>query len=53
MINSFHPGRASYEEFRDMGHGLNLWPSQKAFLEGGKISIRRSRRSFWKKWRSG
>jgi pimeloyl-ACP methyl ester carboxylesterase len=36
MINSFHPGRASYEEFRDMGHGLNLWPSQKAFLEGGK-----------------
>lgn len=33
MINSFHPHRATYEEFKDMGHGLNLWPSQKAFLE--------------------
>ncbi|HET6842334.1 MAG TPA: alpha/beta hydrolase [Candidatus Angelobacter sp.] len=27
MINSFHP------QFKDMGHGLNLWPSQKEFLE--------------------
>jgi hypothetical protein len=34
MINSFHPGRASYQEFNGMGHGLNLWPSQAAFLEG-------------------
>jgi pimeloyl-ACP methyl ester carboxylesterase len=34
MINSFHPDRASYQEFKGMGHGLNLWPSQKAFLEG-------------------
>lgn len=33
MINSFHPHRATYEEFKDMGHGLNLWPSPKAFLE--------------------
>lgn len=33
MINSFHPGRATYQEFNGMGHGLNLWPSQKAFLE--------------------
>lgn len=33
MINSFHPGRAAYAEFKDMGHGLDLWPSQKAFLE--------------------
>lgn len=33
MINSFHPGRATYMEFNGMGHGLDLWPSQKAFLE--------------------
>ena len=33
MINSFHPHRATYEEFKDMGHGLDLWPSPKAFLE--------------------
>jgi len=33
MINSFHPHRGTYEEFKDMGHGLDLWPSQKAFLE--------------------
>ena len=33
MINSFHPGRATYLEFSRMGHGLNLWPSQRAFLE--------------------
>jgi pimeloyl-ACP methyl ester carboxylesterase len=33
MINSFHPHRATYAEFKDMGHGLNIWPSQKAFLE--------------------
>ena len=33
MISSFHPHRATYEEFKDMGHGLNLWPSQKAFLD--------------------
>jgi pimeloyl-ACP methyl ester carboxylesterase len=33
MINSFHPGRATYVEFSGMGHGLDLWPSQKAFLE--------------------
>ena len=33
MINSFHPGRAAYEEFKEMGHGLDLWPSQKVFLE--------------------
>ncbi|HEY6972036.1 MAG TPA: alpha/beta hydrolase [Candidatus Angelobacter sp.] len=34
MINSFHPGRATYEEFKGMGHGLDLWPSQRAWLEG-------------------
>jgi hypothetical protein len=33
MINSFHPYRASYDEFKDMGQGLDLWPSQKAFLD--------------------
>lgn len=33
MINSFHPHRATYEEFKGMGHGLDLWPSQRAFLE--------------------
>ncbi|MGB8129314.1 MAG: alpha/beta hydrolase [Candidatus Angelobacter sp.] len=33
MINSFHPHRATYEELKNMGHGLDLWPSQKAFLE--------------------
>jgi uncharacterized protein len=33
MINSFRPHRATYEEFKDMGHGLDLWPSQKAYLE--------------------
>jgi pimeloyl-ACP methyl ester carboxylesterase len=33
MINSFHPHRATYEEFKGMGHGLDLWPSQKAFFE--------------------
>jgi hypothetical protein len=32
MINSFHPHRATYEQFNGMGHGLDLWPSQKAFL---------------------
>jgi hypothetical protein len=34
MINSFHPGRASYVELPGMGHGLDLWPSQRAWLEG-------------------
>src|SRR5262249_55852149 len=34
MINSFHPGSASYQEFKGMGHGLDLWPSQKALIEG-------------------
>jgi len=33
MINSFHLHRATYEEFKGMGHGLDLWPSHKAFLE--------------------
>lgn len=33
MINSFHPSRATYQEFDGMGHDLTLWPSQKAFLE--------------------
>ena len=33
MINSFHSGRATYAEFNNMGHGLDLWPSQRAFLE--------------------
>src|SRR5262249_29090737 len=33
MINSFHPGCATYVEFSGMGHGLDLWPSQKVFLE--------------------
>jgi pimeloyl-ACP methyl ester carboxylesterase len=33
MINSFHPGRASYLEFPGMGHGLDLVPSKRAWLE--------------------
>lgn len=33
MINSFHPGRASYIEFPGMGHGLDLVPSKRAWLE--------------------
>jgi pimeloyl-ACP methyl ester carboxylesterase len=33
MINSFHPGRAEYMEFAGMGHGLDLTPSQRAWLE--------------------
>jgi uncharacterized protein len=33
MINSFHPGRATYAEFRGMGHGLDLSPSPRAWLE--------------------
>jgi pimeloyl-ACP methyl ester carboxylesterase len=33
MINSFHPGRASYIEFAGMGHGLDLTPSPGAWLE--------------------
>jgi pimeloyl-ACP methyl ester carboxylesterase len=33
MINSFHPGRATYAEFPGMGHGLDLWPSQREWLE--------------------
>jgi uncharacterized protein len=32
-INSFHPGRATYAEFRGMGHGLDLSPSPRAWLE--------------------
>lgn len=33
MINSFHPGRATYAEFAGMGHGLDLSPSPRAWLE--------------------
>ena len=33
MINSFHQGRATYEEFAGMGHGLDLSPSPRAWLE--------------------
>ena len=33
MINSFHPGRATYSEFAGMGHGLDLSPSPRAWLE--------------------
>lgn len=33
MINSFHPGRATYIEFSGMGHGLDRWPSQRKWLE--------------------
>jgi uncharacterized protein len=32
-INSFHPGRATYAEFQGMGHGLDLSPSPRAWLE--------------------
>lgn len=33
MINSFHPGRAAYIELPGMGHGLDLVPSKRAWLE--------------------
>lgn len=33
MINGFHPGRATYAEFPGMGHGLDLSPSPRAWLE--------------------
>ena len=33
LINSFHPGRATYLEFPGMGHGLDLVPSKRAWLE--------------------
>jgi pimeloyl-ACP methyl ester carboxylesterase len=33
MINSYHPGRATYAEFPGMGHGLDLSPSPRAWLE--------------------
>lgn len=33
MINSFHPGRAAYVELPGMGHGLDLVPSKRAWLE--------------------
>jgi len=33
MINSYHPGRAAYIEFPGMGHGLDLVPSKRAWLE--------------------
>jgi hypothetical protein len=33
MINSFHPGRASYIELPGMGHGLDQMPSPRAWLE--------------------
>ncbi len=33
VINSFHPGRASYAEFSGMGHGLDLSPSPRAWLD--------------------
>jgi uncharacterized protein len=33
IINSFHPGRATYVEFPGMGHGLYFSGSQRAFLE--------------------
>lgn len=33
IINSFHPGRAEYMEFSGMGHGLDLSPSPRAWLE--------------------
>lgn len=33
IINSFHPGRATYIELPGMGHGLDRSPSQRAWLE--------------------
>jgi pimeloyl-ACP methyl ester carboxylesterase len=33
IINSFHPGRAEYMQFPGMGHGLDLSPSRRAWLE--------------------
>ncbi len=49
MINSFHPGRASYIEFPGMGHGLDLVPSKRAWLEAiGKHEQRPFDREFLK-----
>ena len=33
IINSFHPGRASYAEFAGMGHGLDKASSPRAWLD--------------------
>jgi uncharacterized protein len=33
MTNSFHPGSTSYIELSGMGHGLDLVPSKRAWLE--------------------
>lgn len=33
LINSFHPGRASYVELPGMGHDFNLYASQKEFMD--------------------
>lgn len=33
MINSFHPSRAEYMEFANMGHSLDRSPSPRAWLE--------------------
>jgi uncharacterized protein len=33
MINSFHPGRATYMQLPGMGHGLDRSPSPRAWLE--------------------
>ncbi len=35
-IHSVHPGRATYAEFAGMGHGLDLSPSPRAWLEAIK-----------------
>jgi pimeloyl-ACP methyl ester carboxylesterase len=33
LINSFHPGRATYVEFQGMGHDFNIYDSQLEFLK--------------------
>jgi uncharacterized protein len=33
LINSFHPGRASYVELQNMGHDFALYDSQREFLQ--------------------
>jgi pimeloyl-ACP methyl ester carboxylesterase len=44
VINSFHPNRATYAEFRNMGHGLDVVASPLAWLQAiTKTSARRVR----------
>jgi uncharacterized protein len=56
MINSFHhhSGRAEYMEFPGMGHGLDLSPSRRAWLEAiQSTSMANSTASLGGEWKPG